>query len=187
MADTNENNGHQFFIIDHNPETGTNVITRANKKRSDRYHEFGVCELGDVPVPALQLGASLLKLVPDGFEFNQKCTLSRKDATDAYVIVHLVPIVPPEPVGVEFLKTLESGTQWMIEPYYPGRFVKCDYGLAWVADVEGGIEAGVMWLWSGERMFPSSAKNTIKGDWREYSWVRNASKETIKPWVPDEA
>lgn len=155
------------------------VVSRAKNTSTNRWDSYGLISLKDVPIPALQVGCRVLDMLAtlEGghtighIDVQDVCNDEQAEYTQ--ITVRAVPIEPPEPVGVEWLKL--QGFEILICPISGYRFMVTDHGLAWL---EGTLP---LWRWDGTKI--SETGELIEQEWREIDWVRHASADTIKPWV----
>ena len=111
MTDREEKPTHEYYLIEHNLDTGENLIQRVQKKADSRYYPFGKLSPADLPLPECKIGAKVLQHKPEGKEALEPVV--EEDESGVNVVVIFRPIEPPEPVepcGAAYLRTLPAGT-----------------------------------------------------------------------------
>ncbi len=152
----------QSFLI--HVTDGVAEVSRAKNTSTNRWDSYGLIPLSDVPIPALQLGLKVEALVPDDCEALDP--LAEECPVGVNIMVICRPIEPPEPVGVEYLRSLTLNMPYSELGLIP--FVPMSDGLHW---------PGEIWRWDG------SSSRVPGSSWQRQPWVKAASAETIKPWV----
>ncbi len=131
----------------------------------------------DHPVrQAMDVGQKVMGLAPEGSELHsiEEVLICCWPGIRVNVLfLPPKPVPPPEPVGVEWLKSLPVGTRRCnSDKVNPGKFVIMKDGLHWA-------HCKSIWKWDGTQ------GNQYQSTWHNVPWVLQASPETCPEWLPE--
>lgn len=123
-----------YYLLTYYPDTGGLEAHRVSKNANGSLRRYGPMHVSDVPIPALAIGLKVLALAGDRPIEEPRFDILAEGPLEDTIVIGVLPVEPPEKVGVEYLRTLTRGSLWRWE--HSGGFMISRRGISFASDGE---------------------------------------------------